>query len=210
MNSLIENKIEELLPYLRSVAYRRNVPVVFVEDIVQSTIARLLEEDNAETSFELWGKATNVLREEAAKGAASSLPLSGVGFQAHHYARKYLAQNDFDPQKAYYNQTESPRVSMSLLQLVAGGSASVDSINTAYLKTSRDESQREGDDRVHTMLQTLPEQMRQVVEMRIGVYSHELTMKEIAAELGISSPDARKLWNDAKAELRCSIDVSEG
>lgn len=127
--NILESKHDELTAYVRRLARRWGVSNDRLDDVVQDTMLRLVQEHSDspfESSKTLWGRATNIARESIAALFASSLPLSGVGFQAHNAARRYLAQHDNDPYKAYANQNRSDKVSRELLQIVAGGSGLYD------------------------------------------------------------------------------------
>src|SRR5690606_21832981 len=127
--NILESKHDELTAYVRRLARRWNVSNDRLDDVVQDTMLRLVQE-HSDNPFKdaktLWGRATNIAKESIAALFASSLPLSGVGFQAHNAARRYLAQHDNDPYKAYANQNRSDKVSRELLQIVAGGSGLYD------------------------------------------------------------------------------------
>lgn len=209
---MIEEKYGELVSYLRTLAIRSFVYEEHQADIIHSAIERLLTEEAAkpfESPRALWGRATNVMKEEITKYFAASLPVSGVGRQAHHYARKYLAANGFDPYRAYSNQTETPRVGLDLLKIVAGGTGQTDPTTLSSLSeapSAAESSLSEGtEDRIRTAVRALPYAQRRVVEMHMGLDEGPMPLSQVAAELGIEPSKAKSLWRSAKSALRARL-----
>ena len=207
--NILESKHDELTAYVRRLARRWGVSNDRLEDVVQDTMLRLVQEhsDSPFTSSKtLWGRATNIARESIAALFASSLPLSGVGFQAHNAARRYLAQHDNDPYKAYANQNRSDKVSRELLQIVAGGSglydptrdlaeASKNDSEASYTLTEQDE------DTIKTAINTLPALEADVVRAYVWGDGERLTMRQVAQRLGVSEDEAKRAWSRAKRRL---------
>ena len=207
--NILESKHDELSAYVRRLARRWGVSNDRLEDVVQDTMLRLVQEHSDspfESSKTLWGRATNIARESIATLFASSLPLSGVGFQAHNAARRYLAQHDNDPYKAYANQNRSDKVSRELLQIVAGGSglydptrdlaeASKKDSEASYTLTEQDE------DTIKTAINTLPTLEAEVVRAYVWGDGERLTMRQVAQRLGVSEDEAKRAWSRAKRRL---------
>ena len=207
--NILESKHDELSAYVRRLARRWGVSNDRLDDVVQDTMLRLVQE-HSESPFKssktLWGRATNIARESIAALFASSLPLSGVGFQAHNAARRYLAQHDNDPYKAYANQNRSDKVSRELLQIVAGGSglydptrepaeASQNASEASYTLTEQDE------DTIKTAINTLPTLEADVVRAYVWGDGERLTMRQVAQRLEVSEDEAKRAWSRAKRRL---------
>ena len=207
--NILESKHDELSTYVRRLARRWGVSNDRLDDVVQDTMLRLVQE-HSESPFKspktLWGRATNIARESIAALFASSLPLSGVGFQAHNAARRYLAQHDNDPYKAYANQNRSDKVSRELLQIVAGGSglydptrepaeASQNASEASYTLTEQDE------DTIKTAINTLPTLEADVVRAYVWGDGERLTMRQVAQRLEVSEDEAKRAWSRAKRRL---------
>lgn len=211
--NILESKHDELSAYVRRLARRWGVSNDRLDDVVQDTMLRLVQEHSDspfESSKTLWGRATNIARESIAALFASSLPLSGVGFQAHNAARRYLAQHDNDPYKAYANQNRSDKVSRELLQIVAGGSglydptrepaeASQKASEASYTLTEQDE------DTIKTAINTLPTLEAEVVRAYVWGDGERLTMRQVAQRLGISEDEAKRAWSRAKRRLAAEL-----
>ena len=125
----VVEKHDELRTYLRGQCFRRNVPADRVEDVIQAVFVRLLEKEAAnafDSARKLFGKASQLTLEEAARFFASNLSVSGMGPSAHGAARKYLLANDGDVEQAYRNQTMTAKVGRDALRAVRGGGGQVD------------------------------------------------------------------------------------
>jgi len=210
---VIEEKLAELKKYLRGIAFRSQVFENQRDDVVHSTLVRLVEEDSAKPFFtpkELFGRATNVMREEIAKSFAASLPLSGVGFQAHYYARKYLSQNNQDPHAAYANQNETTKVGLDLLKLVAGGTGQTDPEDLERLELADtgvvSSLSHEKEDRVREAVRGLPDEARAVVEKYLGFNGGPMPLTQVADDLGLTTVKTKALWSEAKSLLRETLD----
>lgn len=211
--NILERKHDELTTYVRRLARRWNVSNDRLDDVVQDTMLRLVQEHSQnpfKSSKTLWGRATNIAKEAIAALFASSLPLSGVGFQAHNAARRYLAQHDNDPYKAYANQDRSDKVSRELLQIVAGGSGLYDPTRepaqtsqrvseASYSLTEQDE------DTIKTAINTLPPLEAEVVRAYVWGDGERLTMRQVAHRLGISEDEAKRAWSRAKRRLAVEL-----
>ena len=211
--NILERKHDELTTYVRRLARRWNVSNDRLDDVVQDTMLRLVQEHSQnpfKSSKTLWGRATNIAKEAIAALFASSLPLSGVGFQAHNAARRYLAQHDNDPYKAYANQNRSDKVSRELLQIVAGGSGLYDptrepaevsqrAYEASYSLTEQDE------DTIKTAINTLPTLEADVVRAYVWGDGERLTMRQVAQRLGISEDEAKRAWSRAKRRLATEL-----
>lgn len=211
--NILESKHDELSAYVRRLARRWGVSNDRLDDVVQDTMLRLVQEHSDspfKSSKTLWGRATNIARESIAALFASSLPLSGVGFQAHNAARRYLAQHDNDPYKAYANQNRSDKVSRELLQIVAGGSglydptrelaeASQKASEASYTLTEQDE------DTIKTAINTLPTLEADVVRVYVWGDGERLTMRQVAQRLEVSEDEAKRAWSRAKRRLACEL-----
>lgn len=211
---MLAEKYEELFTYLRSLAVRARVYPERQEDVIHNAIARLLDE-HARSPFpsarELWGRATNVMREEIATSFADSMPVSGVSRQAHHYARKYLSQNEQDPHRAYVNQNETPRVSLDLLRVVAGGTGQTDPATLSNLSVfAADEPESSLSTRrssaVWEAVRALPEDQRRVVEEHMGLLGGPKSLIQVSEDLGIPAQTVKSLWRKAKRQLKDALD----
>lgn len=210
--ALISTKHPELYTYLSRRARAWRTDDSRVEDIISGTIERLLIEnstkpfDNART---LWGRATNICKEEIAQSFASRLPLSGVKFQAHRTATLALQAAQGDPKAAYHMQTGTSRVGRELLFAVAHGPSlyspeymqdlnPIDGDNPTEL-TSHDE------DNIRLAITSLSEKEQTVVRNRMWL---RMTNKQCAEEMHVSVESVRKTWATALKKLRPVLQAS--
>lgn len=215
---MIAEKYDELVSYLSSLAYRSDIYPEYREDVIHNVIARLLEEDAVKpfpTARLLWGRATNLMRDETGKHFADSLPVSGVGRQAHYYARKYLLQNGGNPELAYHNQTETPKVGRDLLRIVANGTGQTDPAQLAELDLAGAESLSGGlsedrEARVREAVSNLSWPHSDVVRLHLGMDGDPKPLNEVATLLGLTLSQVKSLWRSAKRLLAQSLhDVSQ-
>lgn len=214
--NLISSKYEELVSYLSTIAYKADIYPEHREDVIHSVIVQLLEEDQSSPFSDartLWGRATNLMKDECGRYFASMLPVSGVGRQAHYYARKYLSQNEWDPQQAYHNQTETPKVGLELLRIVAGGTGQTDPhAMNEYVRPP--ESAAEGlseelEARVRESVSSLSETQREVVTRHVGLDQAPEPLSRIAADMNLSLSQVKAFWRSAKRTLSALLnDVS--
>lgn len=214
---LFESKYDELVSYLSTIAYRADIYPEHREDVVHNAILRLIDEHQIkpfDSARSLWGRATNVMRDECGRYFASMLPVSGVGRQAHYYARKYLSQNNWNPEAAYQNQTETPKVGLELLRIVAGGTGQTDpGALSEYVQGP--ESFTEGlselvELRVRDAISSLSDPQREVVTRHIGLSGDARSLSRIAEELGYTLSQVKAFWRSAKRALSVSLhDVSK-
>lgn len=213
--SLIALKYEELTRYISARARRWQASESRLDDIVHNVMVRLLEE-NAEKEFTsakaLWGRAANITSEETAKTFADSLPLSGVGFQAHWTARKALMRADGDPHKAYYTQEGSSRVGRELLYLVAQGNALTDptvlqSAETSSLSYEGDDSalSQIDEDNIRVAVSSLSDIEQQIVRMRLWM---QMRNSDVAKELGMSTKEVKRTYERSLKRLRTILSKS--
>lgn len=213
IEDLLATKFKELSSYLSSLSYRSGVYPEHREDISQTVIMLLLEEDNVKpflTARDLFGRATNLARNEIGRYFANSLPVSGVGRQAHHYARKYLAQNDFNPDLAYANQTETPQVSLALLRIVSGGTGQTDpelltDLPNAPLPPVQSSLTAEVENRIRGALRALSDPQFTVVYLHLGFEGSPMTLREVSEALEVEEDAVRMLWRGAKRSMKLSL-----
>lgn len=210
--SLFEDKFAELEKYIKSKAYSWRADPSRLDDIVQSTTLRLLEE-NKKNEFAdartLWGRATNIVKEEIAQTFADRLPVSGVKFQAHWTATKALQAAGGDPRAAYHAQTGTSRVGRELIFAVAHGPSLY---SPEYLQDLDPEEREEkssltsqDEDNIRVAISELSEVEQKVVHLRMWL---RLTNKQAAEELGLSTDRVRKIWQGAVRKLRPTLSVS--
>jgi len=205
--TLIVEKYEELTRYVQSLARKWQADDSRVEDIAQSTLMRLVEENEANEFVEaryLWARATNIAREEIAKTFAQALPMSGVGFQAHWTATKALQRAGGDAMKAYAEQEGSSRVSRELMFLVSNGS----SMRTPeYLSETPSRAINErtsnlsthDEDNIRVALSSLSPVESNVVRMKLW---QNMTYPAIAEELEMTSDAVKKTYRRALTKLK--------
>lgn len=209
---LIEQKWDELRAYIVRLANSWRSDDSRVDDIIQSTMERLLRE-NARNEFDtpkrLWGRATNIVREEIAQTFADRLPVSGVKFQAHWTATKALQRANGDPKAAYYAQEGTSRVGRELIFAVAGGPSlySPEYLSQADVSTQSSQSSltTHDEDNIRVAISELDELEQQVVRMRMWL---RLTNAQVAQELGISTEKVRKTWSRAMRQLKPLLEKS--
>ncbi len=212
--SLIEEKYDELVKYLQSKCYGWRADFSRFDDIVSSTIARLIEEDNSkafDNARQLWGRATNVVKEEIAQTFADRLPVSGVKHQAHWTATKALQAAGGDPRAAYGMQTGTSRVGRELIFAVAHGPSlySPEYLGDIDLvdETPVSSLSQQDEDNVRVAMYELTEQERQVVHLRMWM---RLTNAQVGQEMGLSAERVRKIWQGAIKKMRPVLEASLG
>lgn len=212
--SLIEEKYDELVKYLQSKCYAWRADYSRYDDIVSSTIARLIEEDNRkafENARQLWGRATNVVKEEIAQTFADRLPVSGVKFQAHWTATKALQAADGDPRAAYSMQKGTSRVGRELIFAVAHGPSlySPEYLGDIDLPDEVPVSSlsQQDEDNIRVAMYELTEQERQVVHLRMWM---RLTNAQVGDEMSLSAERVRKIWQQALKKMRPVLEISMG
>lgn len=208
--TLIEEKHTELMAYINHLCVRWSVDKVKTQDVQQEVMFRLLVEDGEEAfrdARKLWGRATNVARECIADTFAASLPLSGVSRQAHNAARRYLQDNDNDPNKAYVNQNNTDRVSRELLRLVASwgliaaGAGDFQKSEPFEGLTEQDEAS------IMTAVNGLPDVEREVVRLYVwGDDDGRLTLRQVSTKLGFSMSKTKSAWSRARRRLALELD----
>lgn len=210
--SLIEEKYEELVKYLHGKCYSWRADFSRYDDIVSSTVARLLQEDKEkpfENARQLWGRATNIVKEEIAQTFADRLPVSGVKFQAHWTATKALQAAGGDPRAAYGMQTGTSRVGRELIFAVAHGPSlySPEYLSDINLPDELPTSSltQQDEDNVRVAMYELTEQERQVVHLRMWM---RLTNAQVGEEMGLSAERVRKIWQGAIKKMRPILEVS--
>lgn len=212
--SLIEEKYEELVKYLQSKCYSWRADYSRYDDIVSSTVARLVEEDNKkpfETARQLWGRATNIVKEEIAQTFADRLPVSGVKFQAHWTATKALQAAGGDPRAAYGMQQGTSRVGRELIYAVANGPSL---FSPEYLQTVDPVDEpiasslsQQDEDNIRVAMYDLTEQERTVVHLRMWM---RLTNAQVGEEMGLSAERVRKIWQGALKKMKPLLEISLG
>lgn len=210
--SLIESKYEELVKYLQSKCYAWRADYSRYDDIVSSTVARLLAEDKKkpfESARQLWGRATNIVKEEIAQTFADRLPVSGVKFQAHWTATKALQAAGGDPRAAYGMQQGTSRVGRELIFAVAHGPSLyspeyLGDIDLPDVPPASSLSQQD-EDNVRVAMYELTEQERQVVHLRMWM---RLTNAQVGEEMGLSAERVRKIWQNAIKKMRPILEIS--
>lgn len=210
--SLVEEKYDELVKYLQSKCYAWRADYSRYDDIVSSTVARLLEEDKKkpfETPRQLWGRATNIVKEEIAQTFADRLPVSGVKFQAHWTATKALQAAGGDPRAAYGMQQGTSRVGRELIFAVAHGPSlySPEYLGDIDLTddTPTSSLSQQDEDNIRVAMYELTEQERQVVHLRMWM---RLTNAQVGEEMGLSAERVRKIWQGALKKMRPVLQVS--
>lgn len=212
INVIIEEKFEELQKYLYNKCYAWRADYSRFDDIVQSTVERLLIENETkafEDSRTLWGRATNIVKEEIAQTFADRLPVSGVKHQAHWTATKALQGADGDPKAAYHAQTGTSRVGRELIFAVAHGPSlySPEYLQDLDPEEREDKSSltSQDEDNIRVAIAELSEIEQKVVHLRMWL---RLTNKQAAEELGLSTDRVRKVWQGAVRKLRPTLMVS--
>lgn len=210
--SLIEEKFEELSKYISGKAYGWRADESRREDIIQSTMLRLLEEDSRKEFTDariLWGRATNIAKEEIAQTFADRLPVSGVKFQAHWTATKALQAANGDPRAAYSMQTGTSRVGRELIYAVAHGPSLY---SPEYLSDLDPEGREEtttitsqDEDNIRVAISELSTQEQKIVHMRMWL---RMSNAEVASELELSTDRVRKVWQGAVRKLRPILSIS--
>jgi RNA polymerase sigma factor (sigma-70 family) len=210
--SLIEEKYEELVKYLQSKCYAWRADYSRYDDIVSSTVARLLEEDKRkpfESARQLWGRATNLVKEEIAQTFADRLPVSGVKFQAHWTATKALQAAGGDPRAAYGMQKGTSRVGRELIFAVAHGPSlySPEYLGDIDLPADLPASSlsQQDEDNIRVAMYELTEQERQVVHLRMWM---RLTNAQVGEEMSLSAERVRKIWQGAIKKMRPILEIS--
>jgi hypothetical protein len=207
---VIEDKWVELNRYLRSLAYRSRITETRQEDIIQSTIEILFREEQVhpfDSPRSLWGRATNVFREQKNKFFAEALPLSGVGSVSYRFARQYLANNDGNPFGAYENQTSTTKVGRDILHLVAGGTGQTDplALSLASSPAGPAPSDPQKIDLVRDALRSLNPDQLTVVNLHCGFTRGPMPLSEIALEQGWTNSKTKSLWSSAKRVLGATL-----
>jgi len=210
--ALISTKHPELYTYLARRARAWRTDDSRIEDIISGTIERLLIEntvkpfDNART---LWGRATNIAKEEIAQSFASRLPLSGVKFQAHRTATLALQAAGGDPKAAYHMQTGTSRVGRELLFAVAHGPSLYSPEYMQDLNPLDDENlsvlSSQDEDNIRIAIASLSEKEQTVVRNRMWL---RMTNKQCAEEMQVSVENVRKTWASALKKLRPVLQTS--
>lgn len=210
--ALISTKYAELYSYLSRRARAWRTDDSRVDDIIHSTLERLLIENNTkpfDNARTLWGRATNLAKEEIAQSFASRLPLSGVKHQAHRTATLALQAAQGDPKAAYHLQTGTSRVGRELLFAVAYGPSlyspeyiqdlnPLDADNPTEL-TSHDE------DNIRLAIASLNDKEQMVVRNRMWL---RMTNKQCAEEMRVSVETVRRTWATALKKLRPVLQAS--
>lgn len=212
--SLVAEKYADLDRYLRGKCYAWRADASRYDDIVQSTMTRLVVEERAGkfTDYRgLWGRATNLVKEEIAQTFADRLPVSGVKFQAHYTATKALQAASGDPRAAYSMQTGTSRVGRELIYAVAHGPSLY---SPEYLQDLNEEHREEtssltqqDEDNIRVAMFDLTEQERQVVHLRMWM---RMTNAQVGSELGLSAEGVRKVWLKAVRALKPLLAQSMG
>jgi RNA polymerase sigma factor (sigma-70 family) len=212
--SLIEEKYEELTKYLMSKCFSWRADYSRYDDIVQNTVARLLEEDKKkpfENARQLWGRATNVVKEEIAQTFADRLPVSGVKFQAHWTATKALQAAGGDPRAAYAMQTGTSRVGRELIYAVSHGPSLYSPEYLADLDPEKREDtsslSMQDEDNIRVAMFDLTEQERHVVHLRMWM---RMTNAQVGEEMGLSAERVRKIWQKALKTMKPLLEKSLG
>ncbi len=212
--SLIEEKYEELVKYLQSKCYAWRADYSRYDDIVQNVMARLLVEDGKKpftNARQLWGRATNIVKEEIAQTFADRLPVSGVKFQAHWTATKALQAAGGDPRAAYGMQQGTSRVGRELIYAVAHGPSlySPEYLGDIDLTDEQPTSSlsQQDEDNIRVAMYDLTEQERQVVHLRMWM---RLTNAQVGEELGLSAERVRKIWQGALKKMKPILEISLG
>lgn len=203
---LIESKFDELSNYIRSLARRWQADDSRLDDIIQNTIVRLLEE-NSRSEFEnarvLWARTTNIAREEIAKTFAERLPVSGVGFQAHWTATKALQRTGGDPNAAYASQEGSSRVGRELMFVVSKGASLFSPDYLAEMTTKNigatSSISEQDEDNIRVALSSLTEDEAHVLRMRVWLMMRNA---DVAQELGITRSEVDTTYRRALSKLR--------
>jgi DNA-directed RNA polymerase specialized sigma24 family protein len=205
---LIDDKIGELTDYIPRLCANWDVYRQSYGDIVNSVLVRLYEE-NAQHAFTeakaLFGRCTNITREEIAKLYAEALLVSGVSFQAHQAARRRLKLYDGDIEAAYADKTITPRISRELLAFVAHSASYVD-VQTlteappTYIEDS-DVGRSQRDDSIRAAIHSLPPDQAAVVRAYFYSEGGTLSLSGVARELGKTDNQVRGLWKNAKKNL---------
>lgn len=214
MSSLIEEKYDELVKYLSSKCYAWRADQSRYDDIIQNTMVRLLKEGRKvewKDSRHLWGRATNIVKEEIAQTFADRLPVSGVKFQAHWTATKALQAAGGDPRAAYGMQTGTSRVGRELIYAVAHGPSL---FSHEYL-SELDEEKRpdvsslstQDEDNIRVAMYELNEQERKVVQLRMWM---RLSNVQVAQEMGLTASRVRQVWQGALRKLRPVLETTVG
>lgn len=211
---IIEEKLPELDKYLRSKCHSWRADYSRFDDIVNSTLARLVQEADTRpmlTARELWGRATNIVKEEIAQTFADRLPVSGVKFQAHYTATKALQAASGDPRAAYAMQQGTSRVGRELIYAVSHGPSLCSPQYLADMNTERPENvsslTTQDEDNIRVAMYELTEQERRVVQLRMWM---RLTNAQTATELGLSNDRVRKVWQSATKKLKTVLEKSLG
>lgn len=205
--NIIAEKYEELDKYLRSRCYAWRADYSRYDDIVHGTMARLIEENKTKKPFEdarsLWGRATNLVKEEIAQSFADRLPVSSVKHQAHYTATKALAAANGDPRAAYSMQTGTSRVGRELIYAVSHGPSlyspeylqDLNPVSDVHLSSIS----QQDEDNVRVAMFELTEKERQVVQLRMWM---RLTNAQVGEELGLSAETVRKIWQQSVKKMK--------
>lgn len=214
--ALIERKHKELTNFLRGRAYGWRADPSRIDDIVSSTMMRLLVENETKKPFSdarmLWGRATNLVKEEIAQTFADRLPLSGVKFQAHRTATLALQRAGGDPRSAYGLQTGTSRVGRELLYAVAYGPSlfSPEYLQDVDMMMPGDEASLseltlQEEDSIRAAMASLDWFEKQVVHLRMWM---QLSNAQAAEELHVNSEKVRKTWSKAIKKLKPLLEVA--
>lgn len=211
--SLIAEKFTELDKYIRGKCYAWRADASRYDDIVSGVMERLLKEEQEKGAFTdtraLWGRATNIAKEEIAQSFADRLPVSGVKFQAHYTATKALRAADGDPKAAYGMQQGTSRVGRELIFAVAHGPSLYSPEYLAELNPEDAEEQssltQQDEDNIRVAMYDLTEREREVVTYRMWL---RLSNAQVGEELGISADHVRKIWQKATRKLKPLLEQS--
>lgn len=211
---LIEGKYAELTKYLMSKCYSWRADYSRYDDIVHSTMVRLLVENDKrpfKDARALWGRATNLVKEEIAQTFADRLPVSSVKFQAHYTATKALQAAGGDPRAAYAMQTGTSRVGRELIYAVSHGPSLYSPEYLADLDPEKREDVSsltlQDEDNIRVAMFDLTEQERQVVHLRMWM---RMTNAQVGEELGLSAERVRKVWQKALKTMKPLLEKSMG
>lgn len=209
---LIEEKFVELKAHVLRQARSWRTDESRYDDIVQSTMERLLIE-NAKREFMdarvLWGRATNIARECIAQSFADRLPVSGVRHQAHWTATKALQAHSGDPRAAYAGQVGTSRVGRELMFAVAHGPSLYSPEYLSDLEPIEGERNTSlstyDEDNIRVAISELDDKEQQVVRLRMWM---RMTNAQAAEEMGLSAESVRKIWSRSMRKLKPVLETS--
>ena len=180
-----------MIDQLKRMAYKFARTEDAVEEIAARAALKHLESGYADIVPK---RSYQLLLDAAAEYFADSLPLSGISPTAHRTATRALQANDNDPFLAYQNQTGTSRVSLHVMNVVAGSTYLPDAPPEPIPYTHTDLS-----DTIQHAIDNLTDIQREAIEL---VYVGGLTTDQARTILGVSKNVLDNRLKSAKTRLR--------